>query len=363
MIKECGLNYYSFSKFRNAMFGFAALWIVLFHGAQLDTVHFEGGSKFLYDILICGNIGVDIFIFLSGVGLYFAYSKKPPLLKFYGKRILRVYLPYVILVAPYIVDIYLKSKIKTDGLIHALLTVNFWTGTAPSVDFWYISVILVFYLLYPFIHKFIYREPSGKHAERKSRFSQSTHECFRMLFLVVLSIAFAVFLFYCFPDFYKTVVRAVSRLTIFIFGCYIGGRVKAKKKFSVLCLLLSVIIVLGMLPVYRYRDVYDIIYRYYGSLVGVALTYLLSQLFVILSYIKLDKVFAFFGTFSLEIYLLTILARKIFYDMPQCTGECFGDYCLFMLPAIILAFFFNKAFNVLFFPSKLDKTSLQKTNR
>ena len=362
MFKECGLNYYSFSKFRNAMFGFAAIWIVLFHGVQLDTVHFEGGSKMLYDILMCGNIGVDVFIFLSGIGLYFAYSKKPPILKFYGKRFLRVYLPYLLLVSPYIIDIYINKKIEADALWQALLTVNFWTGKAPSVDFWYISVILAFYLLYPLIHKFIFHDRLF-FKKREPLLSSSACEFIRMLILVVLSVGLAVFLFYVFSDAYKTVDRAVSRLTIFIFGCYIGKFVKEKKRFSFVWILFALVIVAGMLPVYRYRNIYDIIYRYYGSLVGVALTYLLSQLFVILSYIKIDKVFVFFGTFSLEIYIFTILARKIFYDMPQCTGECFGDYCLFMLPAIILAFFFNKAFNVLFFPSKLDKTSLQKTNR
>ena len=146
-------------------------------------------------------------------------------------KILRQAIFARILISPYIIDIYINKKIEADALWQALLTVNFWTGKAPSVDFWYISVILAFYLLYPLIHKFIFHDRLF-FKKREPLLSSSACEFIRMLILVVLSVGLAVFLFYVFSDAYKTVDRAVSRLTIFIFGCYIGKFVKEKKRFS-----------------------------------------------------------------------------------------------------------------------------------
>ena len=56
------------STYRNEIYGIAAIWIMLFHGriANIDATF-----PYLYKILRLGNIGVDIFLFLSGIGIFF----------------------------------------------------------------------------------------------------------------------------------------------------------------------------------------------------------------------------------------------------------------------------------------------------
>ena len=56
------------SKYRTTLMGIAAIFIILCHIPQYGVeVHHT-----LRSILIYGNIGVDIFLFLSGLGCYYS---------------------------------------------------------------------------------------------------------------------------------------------------------------------------------------------------------------------------------------------------------------------------------------------------
>lgn len=73
------MNLNIISKYRNEIYGFSIIWIVLFHGAAINNVDYSFGFSVLYPLqafLSIGNVGVDIFLFLSGVCLYFFVCKK-----------------------------------------------------------------------------------------------------------------------------------------------------------------------------------------------------------------------------------------------------------------------------------------------
>ena len=83
------------NKYRTALMGFAALWILIFH--EWVPV-FEGGGKlqaaeeFVKRIGFCG---VDIFLFLSGIGMTYAIKKTRSLSAFYYKRLKRILFPFI----------------------------------------------------------------------------------------------------------------------------------------------------------------------------------------------------------------------------------------------------------------------------
>ena len=64
------------SKYRGELMGFAMIYVVMFHvcGARHDTLW--------YCLARCGNLGVDIFLFLSGIGLWFAWTRNSSLRQF-----------------------------------------------------------------------------------------------------------------------------------------------------------------------------------------------------------------------------------------------------------------------------------------
>ena len=80
------------SRYRGELMGLAMVLIILFH------ISLPRHDSF-YGLVRMGNIGVDIFLFLSGIGLWFSWegmSNKPGTfsrrwLDFYARRLRRVY--------------------------------------------------------------------------------------------------------------------------------------------------------------------------------------------------------------------------------------------------------------------------------
>ena len=336
---EYKLNFGSFSYFRNAIYGFAALWIVIFHGEILANIRaeFDPSIRLITDTIDMGNIGVDVFVFLSGIGLYFSYSKKPKLGTFYYKRFVRVYIPYLIMTLPYIIYFYVVGEMDLSLMIRTILTLNTWTGEIDPVDFWYVSAILVFYLLYPLIFRLVFRE------KKAGKLSQEKAEFWRMITLVLMMLAVSVIFYYTSADIYNMYSRMLSRFATFIVGAYAGKLVKEKKPFHEGFLIASIVILAGAYPLYECDILPGVWARFYGSLTGIALVFLLSQFFLLVSEWKIDRFFAFFGTFSLEIYVLSIIARRIYYYTPWYTdGYAFLHYMIVMVFTIFVAWLVSK---------------------
>ena len=79
-IKEIELA--NISRYRGELMGAAMIFVILFHvGLPRDDTFF--GLRRI------GNIGVDIFLFLSGMGLWFSWTKRPSLSHFFSRRFLR----------------------------------------------------------------------------------------------------------------------------------------------------------------------------------------------------------------------------------------------------------------------------------
>ena len=135
-------NLKNISNSRSFLFGIATLMILFFH----STIEIPSSNWFLKIIGFIkqfGNTGVDIFLFLSAVGLYFSLKKDSNVKKFYIKRIVRI-LPALLLVN------LLWFAYKNDGGIKEyLLSVTglsiFVTGDR-TCWFFYITYIFIFYI-------------------------------------------------------------------------------------------------------------------------------------------------------------------------------------------------------------------------
>lgn len=322
--RKGGMNLGALSDYRNAVYGAAAIWITLFHGVILGKVEFPPSLRLIEGGLEIGNIGVDIFVLLSGVGLYFSAVKKPRLGEFYYKRGVRILLPYLILAVPYIFY-YAVIVLGRWGLFAlTAATLNTWLGINDVIDLWYVPAILFFYLIHPLIHKVIFRREQGA--------------ALRTAALAALSIALTMALFRYFEDIYRMYDKILPRLTVFIIGCYLGKLVKEKRRVPVGVLIIAAAVVIGAYPLYARTLLAGAWRRYYGSLTGIALTLILSQAFVLLEKIKLDRICGFFGKFSLEIYIATVVARQIYMRSGFYDGNVWEKYLIIALGAIIAAY-------------------------
>ncbi len=155
-----------FSRFRAAHMGFAMLIIILFHVALPRSDAFYGLRRM-------GNIGVDIFLFLSGIGLWFAWTKDKAgeaegffrrWADFYKRRLLRVYPTWLIIACLYYIPRYKHGlSLWADG--HGLLDLagdilinwDFWLH--DELTFWYIPAIMLLYVFAPPFMELIVRHP------------------------------------------------------------------------------------------------------------------------------------------------------------------------------------------------------------
>ena len=202
------MSWKALSKFRSELMGLACLWVMLHH----NSFDWPISLDYLRRFALYGNLGVDIFLLLSGVGLYFAWSKKPPLGDFYARRFVRVLVPYVLFAVPYWVwrDLWLGGG-------NFLLDVTQLSLPLKGViTTWYIPAILLFYLLYPLIARFLF---SG------DRWSRTVLLC-GCVMLICLHLNYGG------STLYRNCEIALTRSVIFILGCALGKSVKEESPIA-----------------------------------------------------------------------------------------------------------------------------------
>ena len=128
------------SYFRSELMGFAILWIMAFHFDFMQI-------PILPNITQYGYAGVEIFMFVSGFGIFYSLSEKGNnLFNFYKKRIMRIFPAY------YLIGILDSIFVFHDNLFTYLFrfsTIGYWFGT--TFDEWYIPSLIILYIFSPLI--------------------------------------------------------------------------------------------------------------------------------------------------------------------------------------------------------------------
>lgn len=148
------IELFNISRFRAEHMGAAMLMIILFHVALPRIDDFYGLKRM-------GNLGVDIFLFLSGIGLWFSVKASPipsqgggtffvSWAKFYWRRLKRIYPAWLIIACLYYIPRFNGSDwIDLAGDI--LINWDFWLH--DELTFWYIPATMMLYIFaFPFIH-------------------------------------------------------------------------------------------------------------------------------------------------------------------------------------------------------------------
>ena len=121
------------------------LFVILFH------VALDRGDPF-YGLRRCGNVGVDIFLFLSGVGLWFAWTKTPSVSHFYRRRLIRILPTWLICSTAFYLPDYLGAQRFSKNVVDLLgdITINWDFWLHDELTFWYVPAIMLLYLIAPY---------------------------------------------------------------------------------------------------------------------------------------------------------------------------------------------------------------------
>ena len=271
--------------------GFAIIIVMLFH------VNLSRSSAF-FGLRRMGNLGVDIFFFLSGIGLWYSWAKQQDWKRFYMNRALRIYPAWLIIAGYFYVSNYISLPVKNvsntiDLVGDVLVNWDFWLH--DELTFWYVPATMMLYLFAPFYMELIRRHP-----------------VFRWLVVVPLM--------WCIITQYVTPVHQAvghleifwSRVPIFFLGINCAEAVRQKQQLDkqawwmiigMFALSLWACVWLeqmrhGKFPLYTERMLYIVL--------AITTIMIMTSIFDALSNQlgAINKFFSFVGGISLEIYLL-----------------------------------------------------------
>lgn len=282
------LKWAELSRYRGELMGFAMIAILLFHvgGLRHDTL--------AYCLSRCGNVGVDIFLFLSGIGLWFAWTKNPGLKQFYWRRYVRVYPAWFLIACLYFVPFFIEGKEPlSDTILNILFYHDFWT-VYNELHFWYIPAIMTLYTIAPAYMALV---------------SRSRSWCWlpvvAMLFCVLMRYDHSLYLSL------RHIEIFISRIPVFLIGINVGAWVKECRTSDaeswipvVLALALSAWVCVNFESGLRNRFPLFLERMAYIPLC-VSLSLVVCRLFSVAPSL-VCRAFSFVGSVSLEFYLIHV---------------------------------------------------------
>ena len=268
------------SKYRTTIMGLAMLSIMLYHQYFTSSFPFNIFHNF-------GYWGVDIFLFLSGMGLVKSlnnYSLK----KYYFRRLVRI-IPSCLLCGStkYIIFLLLGSyvAILKDGL-----NIGIWS--IASLDLWFIPTIIILYAISPLLY-----------------LSLNKWTCFTISFVILVFIINGVFIS---PkvgfDWLSPIgifAWTIERMPVFGAGMFIamkGNWIDRKTHYSLLFLIVAIGLV--FLEKTKISFIGIKICIYFTLMIGMPALILLCTTIIKKLPIKLFLSLSFLGIHSLELYLV-----------------------------------------------------------
>lgn len=264
------------SRYRGELMGLSAIFILICH-----SIAYVDMPKVLFYALSFGNVGVDLFLFLSGMGLWYSLRKrKVTLRRWYFIRYKRILVPYLFIIIPITFIRYefgLLNNMDLGYIIRFISTIQFWINHNGA---WFIAALIPLYFMAPAFYCLL------------RRYGDKAGIVMIILFYAILFIP--KYLLISEAEVLDNVKFVSVRATCFLLGMWMGTYIEQNKQLS-LWLLVSLFFV-GILAVSVTKH---LVYCYFF--------FCLPLLYVMCLFLKTNLVVrnisSFFGHISLESYL------------------------------------------------------------
>jgi len=277
------------SQSRSFIMGLAIIWIAIYHVPNHTTLPV---LSFLQNI---GYGGCDLFILLSGFGVYYSLSKNPDAYEFIKRRAMRIlpaYFPFIIV---WMIIHKILFRLYFTEICGNLTILGWWNGDQNQFN-WYIDTIIVFYVIAPYLFRIL---------------TSSNKRMRNLLLLLVFAMLVGV------TFMHGQLIIGVSRLPIFLIGM---GLAAINNKFtegrsSVIIWNISLVIGLAVIYLFITNPPVDLwhygMYWYPFILIAPGLALDLGLLSNTLKKSplgnKLNSLLSLIGDSSFEIFLIHLL--------------------------------------------------------
>lgn len=310
------------SKYRTPLMGISAILIILCHANLYDIKV----NSIIHFLLTFGNVGVDIFLFLSGIGCYYSLMRGGGLANWYKKRLIRIFIPYALAQIPFWGFYLIKGNFDLIDNLYEFSTLAFWVR---HTGMWYIALLIPLYLITPFLYKL---------------FESTVHRlklaCFLMCLVLILCNIDINIENHMTMNIIHNIQWAFGRIVTFIFGMAIAPAVKNGIRVNGLYVVLVTII---LIPLLRFVG-----FGWYWCLFAVMVLFFCKFLDKIPSNGTVYSFLNFMGIISLESYLFNGYVRYMFMDSSIYASNSillyghYLDYFLIFVIGSILSYIVNQ---------------------
>lgn len=311
----------SLSIYRKSLMGIATVLILICH----TPVEITSLSAIIKRITVFCNVGVDIFLFLSGLGVFYSLDKfhnrankevggiaRESIKYWYVRRYIRIFIPWILIAVPYYFAELLANNEPIITFFLNVTTLNFWVSHSGA---WFVSTIVLLYLIAP-----IY-----------GNLKQVTWIRFIIVCITIILLC-KIFPLIGEPHGLLDNVRFVLfRIPIFFLGYTIAPYVMANQKVNVIIALLAITILFFvtflLLP-----------HMFLFNIIAIPVMLIFCIILKHLSWLR--DLSNFMGEISLESYLLSILLPGAFHMVNLSFGRY--NYLFVVGVGLILAVAFNR---------------------
>lgn len=312
-----------FSDTRNILMGFATVLVLLYHVyIRMDVISPDKWvitrSWQALTLLLYGS--VDIFLFLSGMSLFYSFSKDSSLKSFYKKRAVRILPPYFIVASLWYIFTY--QGITVGEYLKNLFFFNFILD--GDLVFWFMALLIVLYAVYPLIHVLLTR-----------------YRGWGAVGLIIGSFLLSLAVYLLSPKLFENISPALSRMPSFLLGVMAGSLCQQGRPMPRGALPASVFLAGGIFLL-TFAGAFDrmnpVIYFYTGALFNFSIMLQLALLLRRRQDGFIARLLTWLGGYSLECYLICERIYTLF-EYAVDDGDPFGIlYAVFVvLLTLILA--------------------------
>lgn len=310
------------SKYRTHIMGIS-IFLIMFH-------HMPGYLPPILDFIrVNGGIGVDVFLFLSGIGMYSSLKKNSNVKQFYIRRFLRIFPTYFIIVLLY--NLLKFEDLNVVDCLWQLSTLGLWFY--KSCYDWYIPALIILYLISPVIYNILIKYSITKW----------------IIFPISLCLILLAYLMgFNYINFF------FPRIPIFVLGFVLPmfhqyyDSIKHKN-------IIHIILILGLLGVFTEILLYTNFYINFRKGIIYFPYILIVPLFIQLSILFCNninnfgkRIFFFVGSLTLEIYLIHLHLFEHFHEIHEFIGgaKVFTVFIM-VISVILLSFLLHKTVSFL----------------
>ncbi len=286
--------------------GLQILQIIFFHfteDCKIYQVRFTGFIELFYTLV--RSSGVDIFLLLSGLGLYYSWKRKPQLRTFYKKRFIRLLVPYVLFATPaWAIYLLLRGKFGLVGLFENVFFITLFTKGEKLL--WYFAMASICYLIFPLVFSVI------------DNARNVWVELARVALLCLITTAVSFALRDNFYDFYIRVSLLLTRFPAFFIGVWMGKCSYEQRRFSpavamiaaALCYVAIIPLGWGTVPIYGSYLRFG--FSFFVCLLVVALFKALETAHATRAIDgALVNLLSLVGAYTLELYMTHVFVRRV----------------------------------------------------